>query len=109
MGTAQPEDHRKRSNSPSPKVILGLLALTFSVTLAVIVGNRLSDEGQAGGAPPDVPAAGGLPTGIHSRATQRAATAFWLERWIPALVGAAHSAAVHRGRRNTDEQGGKVR
>jgi hypothetical protein len=47
MGTAQPEDHRKRSNSPSPKVILGLLALTFSVTLAVIVGNRLSDEALA--------------------------------------------------------------
>jgi hypothetical protein len=42
----QPENHRTRE-SRNLKVFLGFVALTFAVTLAVIVGNRLSDEALA--------------------------------------------------------------
>ena len=46
MQMAQSDDHGT-TESHSPKVALGLVALAFSVTLAVIVGNRLSDEALA--------------------------------------------------------------
>jgi hypothetical protein len=46
MQTAQ-SDHRGTDESHSPKVALVLVALGFAVTLAVIVGNRLSDEALA--------------------------------------------------------------
>jgi hypothetical protein len=46
MHMAQSDD-RGTAESRSPKVALGLTALAFAVTLAVIVGNRLSDEALA--------------------------------------------------------------
>jgi hypothetical protein len=42
----EPEDHRT-NGSRKLKTFLGLVALTFTVTLAVIIGNRLSDEALA--------------------------------------------------------------
>ena len=46
MRMAQSDDHGT-AESHSPKIALGLVALAFAVTLAVIVGNRLSDEALA--------------------------------------------------------------
>ena len=46
MHMAQSDD-RGAAESRSPKVALGLVALAFAVTLAVVVGNRLSDEALA--------------------------------------------------------------
>jgi hypothetical protein len=46
MRMAQSDD-RGTAESHSPKAALGLVALAFAVTLAVIVGNRLSDEALA--------------------------------------------------------------
>jgi hypothetical protein len=46
MQMSQPEDHRAKE-SRNLKVFLGFVALTFAVTLAVIIGNRLSDEALA--------------------------------------------------------------
>jgi hypothetical protein len=46
MRMAQSDDHGA-TESRSPKVALGLVALAFVATLAVIVGNRLSDEALA--------------------------------------------------------------
>jgi hypothetical protein len=40
-------DNHGTPESHSPKVALGLVALAFSATLAVVVGNRLSDEALA--------------------------------------------------------------
>lgn len=40
-------DHRGMDESHNPRVALVLVALGFAVTLAVIVGNRLSDEALA--------------------------------------------------------------
>jgi hypothetical protein len=46
MQTMPPEDYRT-SDSRKPKLFLGFVALTFAVTLAVIIGNRLNDQALA--------------------------------------------------------------
>lgn len=46
MQTMSPENY-DTSDSRKPKAFWGFVALTFAVTLAVIIGNRLSDEALA--------------------------------------------------------------
>jgi hypothetical protein len=46
MQTMPPENY-DTSDSRKPKAFWGFVALTFAVTLAVIIGNRLSDEALA--------------------------------------------------------------
>jgi hypothetical protein len=46
MQMAPPDDYRA-SDSRKLKTFLGFVALTFAVTLAVIIGNRLSDQALA--------------------------------------------------------------
>lgn len=46
MQTMPPENY-DTSDSRKPKAFLGFVALTFAVTLAVIIGNRLSDQALA--------------------------------------------------------------
>ena len=46
MQTIPPENY-DTSDSHKPKAFFGFVALTFAVTLAVIIGNRLSDEALA--------------------------------------------------------------
>ena len=46
MQTMPPENYNT-NDSRKPKAFFGFVALTFAVTLAVIIGNRLSDEALA--------------------------------------------------------------